>query len=218
MLLQLWERAMADFAYTTVPGKIGRLLEKIRTTGIPSTADTVWLKKMGFTSSNDKSLLPVMRQIGLINGKAPTPLWSKYRGADHKRVLGAAIRSGYAELYSVYDDAHQRSNSDITHVFSTTSTAGAQSISKTVATFKSLVAEAEFEQNGSSEGDHFPSSDLHNEPSNGPKATRVVSVDNGFGGASLHLNIQIHISPEASTDQVDAIFSSMAKHLYSRAQ
>lgn len=30
---------------------------------------------------------------------------------------------------------------------------------------------------------------------------------------SIHFDIQIHISPEASTDQVDQIFASMAKHL-----
>ena len=34
----------------------------------------------------------------------------------------------------------------------------------------------------------------------------------------LQLNIQIHISPEASTDQIDAIFASMAKHLRSGSQ
>lgn len=30
---------------------------------------------------------------------------------------------------------------------------------------------------------------------------------------SLHIDIQIHISPEASADQIDQIFASMAKHL-----
>jgi hypothetical protein len=36
---------------------------------------------------------------------------------------------------------------------------------------------------------------------------------NGFG-ASLHIDIQIHISSDASADQIDHIFASMAKHLY----
>ena len=34
---------------------------------------------------------------------------------------------------------------------------------------------------------------------------------------SLHIDIQIHISPEASPDQIDQIFASMAKHLYKQA-
>ena len=33
---------------------------------------------------------------------------------------------------------------------------------------------------------------------------------------SLHIDLQIHISPEASADQIDSIFASIAKHLYDR--
>lgn len=32
-------------------------------------------------------------------------------------------------------------------------------------------------------------------------------------GPSLHIDIQLHISPETSADQIDQIFASMAKHL-----
>lgn len=35
-------------------------------------------------------------------------------------------------------------------------------------------------------------------------------------GPQLHIDIQIHISPDASPDQIDQIFASMAKHLYRR--
>lgn len=31
---------------------------------------------------------------------------------------------------------------------------------------------------------------------------------------TLHIDLQIHISPEATTEQIDSIFASMAKHLY----
>lgn len=33
---------------------------------------------------------------------------------------------------------------------------------------------------------------------------------------SLHIDVQIHISADAKSDQIDQIFSSMAKHLYGR--
>lgn len=33
-------------------------------------------------------------------------------------------------------------------------------------------------------------------------------------GPSLHIDIQIHIPPDASADQIDHIFESMSKHLY----
>jgi hypothetical protein len=47
--------------------------------------------------------------------------------------------------------------------------------------------------------------------------TQSSESGNNSGGSypSLHVDIQIHISSDASTAQIDAIFSSMAKHLYS---
>ena len=38
------------------------------------------------------------------------------------------------------------------------------------------------------------------------------------GGPQLHFNIQIHISPDSTVDQIDAVFASMAKHLSSLNQ
>jgi hypothetical protein len=75
----------------------------------------------------------------------PTPNWSNYRGAHHKKVLGAAVRDGYAELFAVYPDAPTRSQTDLEHVFSTSSTGGKQVISKLVSTFKALAELVEFE-------------------------------------------------------------------------
>jgi hypothetical protein len=37
-------------------------------------------------------------------------------------------------------------------------------------------------------------------------------------GPSVHVDVQVHISPDASAEQIDQIFASMAKHLYGRRQ
>ncbi|MDX2137028.1 MAG: DUF5343 domain-containing protein [Chloroflexota bacterium] len=41
----------------------------------------------------------------------------------------------------------------------------------------------------------------------------VVQTSHEQNSVSLHFDFQIHISPEASTEQIDQIFASMAKHL-----
>ena len=33
---------------------------------------------------------------------------------------------------------------------------------------------------------------------------------------TIHIDLQIHISPESSIEQIDGIFSSIAKHLYGK--
>lgn len=205
---------MPNYPYTGVTGKLKTLLQKIRTTGIPSKLTVAHLKTLGFTSSNDTSLISVLKFIGLVDGSnVPTPIWSEYRGQKHRAVLGRAIKQGYAELFAIYPDANSRSVADITHVFSTSSTAGEQVISKTVATFKTLVDEADFPR----------ADDATVEPSlqMGPLHTAAASHPPPHpksGGPSphpaVHIDIQIHISPESSAEQIDKIFESMAKHLY----
>ena len=136
---------MTDFAYTTVPGKIKPLLDKIRGIGVPPKATVQWLKSIGFTSSNDTTLLGMLKAVDLVDASGiPTSTWSAYRGAKHRDVLGQAIRTGYAELFAVYPDAWQRPNNDLEHVFATSTNAGKQVISKTVASFKAVCECADF--------------------------------------------------------------------------
>jgi hypothetical protein len=206
---------MAEFAYTTVPGKIKPLLEKIRGVGIPPKATVQWLKTIGFKSSNDSGLLGMLKVAGLIDGSnVPTSTWSMYRGANHRAALGEALRIGYADLFTVYPDAWQRSNTELEHVFATSTNAGKQVISKTVASFKALCECADFaaagEQNGQSMHTAAP---LHVPVASDGLNPKLVTND-GKPSPSLHIDLQIHVSPEASPEQIDQIFKSMAKHLY----
>jgi hypothetical protein len=208
----LARRTMADFVYTTVPGKIKTLLAKIRQVGVPPKATVQWLKTLGFSSSNDSTLLGVLKFVGLIDSNSvPTPAWASYRGSNYKSVLGDAIRRGYAELFSVYPDADRRSQTELDHVFSTNSTGGKQVVAKTIGTFKALADEAEFSALGEVTDHPTPISSVAL-PVSAPQSPICQS---GLGVLpGLHIDVQVHISPEASPDQIDQIFASMAKHLY----
>ena len=53
----------------------------------------------------------------------------------------------------------------------------------------------------------------------GTTAEAAAGTANGGGnsdGPSVHVDVQVHISPDATADQIDAIFASMAKHLYAK--
>ncbi len=201
---------MGNFSYSVVPGKIKPLMAKIRTVGVPTKVTVQWLKSVGFKSSNDKTLIGVLKFIGFIDASGvPTDRWSQYRGGAHKRVLGDAIRQGYSDLFAVYADANQRSQTDLDHVFSTSSSGGKQVIAKTIATFRALVEEAEFSLVGETDL-HIETGPLHTPPINQPReGEQLIS-----SGPALHIDIQIHISPEASPEQIEQIFASMAKHVY----
>ena len=46
---------MAEFQYTTVPGKIRDILQKIKAVGVPDKASTQWLKSIN-AISDDKQI------------------------------------------------------------------------------------------------------------------------------------------------------------------
>jgi len=101
----------------------------------------------------------------------------------------------------------------ITYSLHHTSSAGKQAVTKTVRTFQNLSAEADFTAAG----------DVTPPPTPGvaaaPAAHTVGAVSAapaGSGSPSLHIDIQVHISPDSSPEQIDKIFESMAKHLYKK--
>jgi hypothetical protein len=201
---------MAEFVYTTVPGKIGQLLNKIREVGVPQKATVQWLKTVGYKSSNDASLLTVLKYINFIDSNGvPTSRWTQYRGTTYKTVLGEAIREGYDRLFEIYPDAHQRSQDDLVHVFSTNSSGGKSVISKIISTFIALSDQAEFLARNEQSDCCMPSSPRQSDIIQ--PASRTMSKPLG---PVIHIDVQIHISPEASPDQIDQIFASMSKHLY----
>jgi hypothetical protein len=52
----------------------------------------------------------------------------------------------------------------------------------------------------------------------GSKTAAQPAIAASSSGPTLHIDIQIHISPDAPSDQIDQIFASMAKHLYRRGE
>jgi len=211
---------MSDYPYTTVPGKLTSLLKKMREVGVPTKADQKWLQSLGFKSSNDRTMIGILKYIGFMDESGvPTSRWREYRGANHKQVLANAVREGYSGLFDVYPDAHDRSTQDIEHVVSTSSSAGKQAVTKTVKTFQALCAEADFSALGGT-STAFSQEETPNDNSNGNEsqfdssAKRTPDNSGGTSAPSLHVDIQVHISPEATAEQIDQIFASMSKHLY----
>lgn len=63
------------------------------------------------------------------------------------------------------------------------------------------------------------SSKVHEKPINTSQISstkRVETQTKNEQGPDLRINLQIHISADASPDQIDQIFASMAKHIYNR--
>jgi Family of unknown function (DUF5343) len=182
--------------------------------GVPPKATSGWLKSVGFTSSNDATLISVLKFVDLIDSSAsPTNRWKQYRGANHQLVLGDAVSVGHKDLYSIYPDAQSRNKTELAHVFSTSTNAGQQVVSKTLATFKALCDEAKFSNHPIQPDETLQ--ETKSATTGTPSSANIHSASK-LPLPNVHIDIQVHIAPESTPEQIETIFKSMAKHLYGK--
>lgn len=206
---------MADYPYCTVPGKLSEFLAKIQSIGVPEKVTTRWLPTIGFASANDRSIIKVLKFIGLVDSNGvPTQIWSDFRGQSGGRALGDAVRGAYTELFRTYPDAQNRTTDELQTFIRGHTTYGTQAVSKAVKTFKVLCQHSEFEINADSTDNREHASTEAAPPLQGLTDHALPTPSPKQGSPSLHIDIQIHISPEASSEQIEKIFESMARHLY----
>lgn len=65
-----------------------------------------------------------------------------------------------------------------------------------------------------SKGAKPPATPAQQNPVVEPPAAPATPATSPNSGPNVHLDIQIHIPADASLEQIDKIFASMAKHLY----
>src|SRR5690242_205838 len=82
---------------------VSAILDKIVSGTAPNKFTTSHLKAIGFPSSNDRAIIPLLKDLGFLSSDGtPTKRYHEYRNpAKSKAVLGAALREAYEELFHV---------------------------------------------------------------------------------------------------------------------
>lgn len=207
---------MSNIPVTKSHAKIGEFLSKVQEVKPPPSATVKWLKSIGYKSSYDDTLLHVLDAIGFRDeGKKPTFQWREYRNRQNApKILAAGIRLGYKALFDVYDDANVQDDEVLKNILAPVMEANDEDVELAVETFKSLCSEADFHE-PSTNGLGKPSSNWSNaDNGQGRMSVRTEAIESSL--PALHIDVQIHISADASEAQIDAIFDSMAKHLYGK--
>lgn len=208
------------YPYTTVPNNLRRLLEKLPTIRAPERATQKWLESIGFSGGNNKTLLPVLRHIGVIQRSGePTEYWRALRAGDRAKFADA-VRGGYVDLFAIYDDAHKQENDALQTFFRTHTDLGEKAQSFCVRTFKVLAEFGDFEaptemkETVAERAQEAPSTPP---PSIAPSPRPLPAGGEGSSAApppiSLTVNLQIELPPSAEGEVYDKLFAAMGKHL-----
>jgi len=211
---------MATYPYTSNPGRVKELLQKVQDVGVPTKVTNKYLESLGYKSKNDRAMIAVLRAINFIDASgSPTEAWRQYRNKGKaKAVIASAIKSTYKDLFTTYPDAYRRDNEALRNFFSSHTDVGEGGLRYMVGTFKSLTELADF---GAAPVDLNTDTDEDEEDQSGREEggaiKRAVGQGrvNGRSGLTVNLNIQLQIPETDKAEVYDSFFAAMKKHLMS---
>lgn len=198
------------YPYTQNTGSLTGIIKAIGSHGVPDKFTTKELPVWGYKSSNDRSIISVLKFIGFIDSAGnPTQLWKDAR-TKPEEATAAGVRSGYNDLFKTFPNAHQKDGEALTNFFKAKTTVGDAAVKMMVATFRALAQYGDFEaapslvpQNGSASSAP-PAGQVT------PAVKQQIPSDNGV---TINLNIELSIPTDATGEVYDKFFAAMRKHI-----
>lgn len=206
---------------------------------IPSVVNVSYLKSLLSLNSDQsaRNILAPLRQMGIIDADGkPQPRATDWRSdAKYPDVCSAIISEIYPqELLDLFPDA-QVDTTTAKSWFMDTCSLGDNAAGKITSTFSMLKsgqikADTEVSKTAASPKKAKANKPQKNTPADSGATpvsvppmpavdvnTPTIPAAAASPTPSVHIDLQIHISPDASPEQIDSIFASMAKHLYGRS-
>ena len=204
---------MADsYPYILTNNKIDPILSKIRSAAKPSKFTYEFLKQLGFSSSNDRAIIPLLKKLGFIlEDGAPTEYYGRLRdNTDWQFVLGERMQDLYKDLYNIDTEIHKKSDDEVKGAITRITGKDEASVGRYFTTFKALSNLAKF---GVSPKVTKEPKETKEEPA--PPAIKIASSssENGTGGFSFNHNIEIHLPATTDISVYNAIFKSLRENL-----
>lgn len=133
--------------YMPSVANLHRILDAIQKAGIPEAFNLDFLKDLGFTSSNDRPVIKVLKYLGMLDASGrPQKAYRDF--VDHtkaKAVLAARLRVAFDDLYLSDKNAHNKTVESLKGWFKS-KTGASDAVAKKMATqFRSLAQYADFQ-------------------------------------------------------------------------
>lgn len=206
--------------YTLKPNAIPAYFDAMTDAQAPERFSTKFLENLGFTSTNDRLLIGILKELGFLNDDGvPQQRYHEFLDrSQSRRILAEAIREAYKDFFSVYTKANELSIDDVKNKLRTLY-AGKKTdlvVSNIAKTFIALCEYADFTKQVKSSTATPPKQVKQQKASEKPSSDSIRSMEGAVRLDSLQYHINI-VLPESRDQAVfDAIFKSLREHLGSR--
>ena len=229
---------MADqtnMGYPTISEKAWWIIRDKFKASLPSSFSPTYVKSllsMSSDSSANSNIITPMRRLGLIDEEnKPTALANQWRIDDtYGKACETMLKTVYpVELLDLFPDEVVDKNSARTWFMS--NGVGQAAADKMIALFALLkdgkVKDKKVTSTKKANASN-PVKEIKKSPI--PRAEKSIHTESlvtepvaqksvpASNRPNLHIDLQIHISPESTPEQIECIFASMAKHLYGESK
>lgn len=194
------------FPYATKPNSIRRFLELVPKKPKPPKVNTALLKAWGLKSTNDASIIRVLKSLGLVSStNEPTEMYVEFMKPDvGPAVLAQAIRTEWAPLFQASHEPHKEDDETLRNYFNIHSGGSESTISYQIQSFKAVCDHADF-------GASTPATAAPVAVGSGP-----VTDTREANGPTLHIDLHIHLPENKSRRDYEYIFEDIARYLLGR--
>ena len=208
--------------YLASTKNLSAILGKIVDGVAPDKFTVEHLKSIGFPSSNDRAVVPLLKDLGFLSAEG-TPLarYHAYRDRSRsKAVMADALREAYEEVFHIREVPTQADRSAIEGLFKSKHNSTDKVAQLQAMTFFALLKEADLRATSAA----TPGIDLRQPPkdekakvnptpdadTDGTKSSQTRSLT-----TELHYTIQVHLPATKDIEVFNAIFRSLRENLLS---
>lgn len=214
--------------YIVSQGILMTPVEKFRKK-LPDELSIEILKKLSLASGNEAQTLSALQFLGVYDDKGKATkggqdVFLLHKDDEFQAAFAKLVSAAYSDLFKLHGDhGWSLSESDLISYFRNSDKTPASTGKRQALAFSASAVIAG-KREGRSAVATPKSTATKSESKKAPKVTvskpDAKANENGGGGGNhsfsptVHIDVQVHISPESTQEQIDQIFASMRKHLF----
>lgn len=202
---------MLTSRYMTSVKNLPSIMQKIIEGTAPDKFTLSHLKGIGFASSNDQGIIPLLKDLGFLTAEGtPTPRYHAYRDkSKSQQVLGEAIREAYEDIFHVNEHPTEQDRQAIEGRFKSVHNGTDAVAQRQAMTFLSLLKLADLKTSPKKKAAAIDEKPIEEKQKEEKKSQEFLETP--FTG--LRYNIEIHLPATKDVEVYNSIFKSLKEHL-----
>lgn len=198
--------------YMMSVGNLGAIFAAIKDASVPDRFSHEFLKQLGFTSSNDRSVIPVMKAMRFLDDNSvPTERYKRFRDDSIAgAVMAEGLRDAYADLFKVNERAYELSGGPLKSAVKRITNKGDSAADKMARTFKTLADMADWTGSAPTEDEDAGDDEKPDDEPLTEEDDKTPPPPPGM--PLLRHDIHVHLPIATDVKVYDAIFRSLREH------